>query len=124
MATWGAIANLEYQSLDVTWLANYPVLMDAMTHVALFWEVFYIALVWPRWTRPIALGMAVMVHGGIALFLGMKTFGLAMLIANLAFVSPEFVRSILSRRSAPTPEQIASQASKGTGQGRGAAAKR
>jgi hypothetical protein len=28
------------------------------------------------------------VHGGIALCLGMPTFGLAMMIANLAFVPP------------------------------------
>jgi hypothetical protein len=36
--------------------------------------------------------MAIFVHGGIALFLGMPTFGLVMLIGNLAFVSPKTVR--------------------------------
>ena len=33
------------------------------------------------------LALAVAVHGGIATCLGMPTFGLAMIIANLAFVS-------------------------------------
>jgi hypothetical protein len=39
-------------------------------------------------------------HLGIGLFLGMWTFGLAMIIANLSFVSPWVVRRILDRRSA------------------------
>ena len=38
--------------------------------------------------------MAIFVHGGIALFLGMPTFGLVMLIGNLAFVSPKTVRRV------------------------------
>jgi hypothetical protein len=38
------------------------------------------------------LAMAVLVHGGIILALGMPTFGLVMLIGNLAFVSPKTVR--------------------------------
>jgi hypothetical protein len=37
-----------------------------------------------------------LVHGGIAVFLGMKTFGLAMLIGNLAFVYPETVRAVVA----------------------------
>jgi hypothetical protein len=55
----------------------------------MLWETFYCALVWPRLTRPVCLALAVLVHGGIALFLGMITFGLAMIIGNLAFVSPQ-----------------------------------
>ncbi len=38
--------------------------------------------------------MAILVHGGIALTLGMPTFGLVMLIGNLAFVSPNIVRKV------------------------------
>jgi hypothetical protein len=53
-------------------------------------------LVWNRLTRPPAVLMAFCVHGGIALFLGMPTFGVAMMIANLAFVPPEFVSRALS----------------------------
>ena len=80
---------LEYQSLDMTWLANHPRLLNLMTHVTVFWELSYCALVWPRLTRPWVLLMAVFVHGGIVLSLGMPTFGLVMLIGNLAFVSPQ-----------------------------------
>ena len=95
-AFWYAIANLEYQSFDVTWLVRFPWLIALLTHVTVFWETFYWALVWNRLTRPIAVLMAVCVHGGIALCLGMPTFGLAMIIANLAFVPPEFVQRVLN----------------------------
>jgi hypothetical protein len=92
VAVWFSIANQEYQSLDLTWLANYPAIMDLLTHATVFWELFYCCLIWPRLTRPWMLLGAVGVHGFIALGLGMKTFGLVMLIANLAFIAPATVR--------------------------------
>lgn len=85
-AVWYALTNAEYQSMDLTWLGEYPLLIAFLTHVTIFWETFYCVLVWPKQTRGIVLALAVAVHGGIALFLGMITFGLAMLIANVAFV--------------------------------------
>lgn len=91
-AVWWAVANQEYQSIDMTWLANWPVLVALATHVTVFWELFYCALIWNRFTRPLMLWLAVFIHGGIALFMGMITFGTAMLIANLAFISPATVR--------------------------------
>jgi hypothetical protein len=91
-ALWWSAANYEYQSIDLTWLGNWPLLMALATHVTVFWEMYYCALVWNRFTRPIALWLAVFIHGGIALFMGMMTFGLAMIFANLAFLKPETVR--------------------------------
>src|SRR5688500_7107778 len=75
-------------------------LLALLTHVTVFWETFYCFLIWPRLTRPICLLFALFIHGGIALFLGMKTFGLAMLIGNLAFIAPELVRDIVTWLSA------------------------
>ncbi|QDS96240.1 hypothetical protein FF011L_50480 [Roseimaritima multifibrata] len=96
-ALWFSVANYEYQSLDVTWLvARYPLLCSAAAHATIFWETFYCALVWPKLTRPFVLMMAVMVHGGIAICLGMVTFGWIMIVANCLFVSPTFVRGLLS----------------------------
>ena len=96
-ATWWAIANLEYQSLDMTWLVLWPKLTALMTHITVFWELFYIVLVWHRGWRPIVLLSALAVHGGIAIALGMITFGLVMLIGNMAFLSPQFVRAVVER---------------------------
>jgi Vitamin K-dependent gamma-carboxylase len=91
-ASWLSFAMLEYRSIDMTWLGKYPKLLNFMTHATVFWELTYCALIWPRLTRPWVLLMALFVHGGIILFLGMPTFGLVMLIGNLAFVSPKTIR--------------------------------
>jgi len=94
-ALWYAFAQLEYQSIDMTWMVHYRWVLALLTHVTVFWETFYCFLVWPKLTRPFCLAMAVAVHLGIAIFLGMKTFGLAMIIGNLAFVYPETVRDVV-----------------------------
>jgi len=107
-ALWGAVANSEYQSMDMTWLASYPLLISIMTQVSIAWELSYAALVWPRLTRPIVILMSIPLHMGIAVCLGMVTFGLAMLIGNAAFISPELVREIegyLGRLVAKTRQQ-------------------
>jgi hypothetical protein len=96
-AMWLTVANLEYQSIDMTWLATWPLVLNLLTHVTVVWEVSYAALVWPRLTRPIVVALAIPLHLGIACFLGMITFGLVMLIGNLAFVPPRIVRAVLSR---------------------------
>lgn len=96
-AMWQSFANLEYQSLDMTWLADWPVLLTVMCHLTIFWECTYWALVWRRFTRPIVLLLAIVIHLGIAASMGMITFGLAMVIGNVSFVSPRFVRVALDR---------------------------
>ena len=102
-AVWYAIGNYEYQSIDMTWLASFPRIMSALSNATLFWGIFYCALIWPKRTRVIALAVAVAVHSGIALFLGMVTFGLMMLAANLIFVDPNWLLKLLGRESlAPT----------------------
>ena len=96
-AMWLAFANYEYQSLDMTWLAAHPWITDFLTHVTIAWEVYYCALIWPRTLRPIMLALSVPVHLGIAMCLGMVTFGLAMIFGNLAFLPPSVVRRLADR---------------------------
>ncbi len=94
-ALWGAVANLEYQSLDATWLAAWPLTLALLTQVTVYWELFFCVLVWPRILRPATLSLAIPLHLGIAFFMGMITFGLAMLIGCTSFVSPWLVRRVL-----------------------------
>jgi hypothetical protein len=82
-----------------------------------FFEVFYCCLIWPRLTRPWMLLLAVCIHLGIVVAYGMPTFGLAMLIGNLAFVSPESVRRWVD----PIANRVSLMVA-GGGQGRAAAA--
>lgn len=98
-ALWGAFANFEYQTLDLTWLASYPIAVNFMTQLILAWEVTYPALIWPRLTRPLMLFLAVPLHLGIALGMGMTTFGLIMLVGNAAFISPRIIRAVFSSQN-------------------------
>jgi len=96
-AFWFAIANLEYQSIDMTWMVRFPALIALVTHATLFWELGYCALIWPKRTRPVMLASAVILHGGIAFCMGMITFGLAMIFANMSFISPATSKRIVDR---------------------------
>ncbi|MGB7328977.1 MAG: HTTM domain-containing protein [Rubripirellula sp.] len=96
-AMWYSAGNFEYQSLDLTWISKFPRLASSLTHLTLFWEVTYAALVWPRLTRPLVIATAIAVHGGIAIFMGMVTFGSMMIAANMIFVRPEFLLRLIGR---------------------------
>jgi len=122
-AMWLAFANYEYQSVDMTWTAHWPLLLNLMTHVTVFWELTYWALIWPRLSRPVMLLLAVPLHMGIAICLGMVTFGLVMLFGNLAFVPPSFVRASIGRltgKQGRGAEQALSSAAAGATIRRGA----
>jgi hypothetical protein len=103
-ALWGAIANDRYRTLDLRGLAGHPLVVNALTLATLWWEATYAALVWPRLTRPLCLAMAVLVHLGIGLAMGMMEFGLAMIAANLAFVSATTFESLLRPFTFRTPD--------------------
>jgi hypothetical protein len=103
-ALWGAFANYEYQTWDMTWLGWHPLIVNLLTCTVLVWEISYCVLVWPRLLRPLVLALAVPLHLGIAVCMGMMTFGLVMLVGNLAFVSPAVVRGVVDAcRPRPGP---------------------
>ena len=96
-AIWGAFASYEYQTIDMTWLVHLPWLVNLITIGSVFWELSYAFLIWPRLTRPIMLLGAVVIHLGIGACMGMITFGLIMIIANMAFLSPDLIQNQVQR---------------------------
>jgi hypothetical protein len=109
-ALWGAAANVQYRTLDLTWLASHPLLVNALTLGTLWWEISYAVLVWPRLTRRLVLAMALPVHLGIGLAMGMMEFGLAMLVANMAFVPAAVLRRLLRPLVPHSVETVSSRA--------------
>ena len=99
-AIWYSFASYDYQTLDMTWMSEFPYLFQVMTHVALIWEVSYAFLVWNRMTRPIYILLSIPVHLGIGICMGMMTFGIIMIVANMSFVAPQFFRGMLSKKPA------------------------
>ena len=96
-AVWLAFANLEYQSVNMTWIAWYPWISDLMTHSSIVFEVSFAALIWVRPVRPIVLAMGFGLHAGIGGLMGMWTFGLIMLFGHVAFWPVETVHWLVSR---------------------------
>lgn len=96
-AIWGAFASYEYQTVDMTWMVNHMGMVTLLTIGTWAWELSYIALIWPRLTRPIMLAIAIPVHLGIGFCMGMLPFGLIMLAGNFAFVEPSWIPRFLHR---------------------------
>ncbi|MEM1305670.1 MAG: hypothetical protein AAGG46_12275, partial [Planctomycetota bacterium] len=103
-AVWFAVASYEYRSIDMTWLSRVVdlgfvqldllYLGEFLTHATVALEVFYCCLVWNRRLRPWVVLAAIGMHLFIGLAMGMMTFGLVMIYANLAFVSPVVMRRL------------------------------
>ncbi len=97
---WRALSNLEYQSIDMTWLAWHPWLLNLVTQLSVLWEVFFCVLIWRPRLRPLMLAGAVVLHVGIGACLGMWTFGLIMLVGCASFLPNQAV-SDLARALSP-----------------------
>jgi len=105
-AVWGTLANFEFAPMQyatymapLRWLAENRLLWEVfMTTAGIFtllFEIAYVFLIWRPSTRWLMLSMAVVLHGFIGLFMGLKTFSLMMLVMNMAFLSPQTVRRFL-----------------------------
>jgi vitamin K-dependent gamma-carboxylase-like protein len=94
-AMWMVFANQEYQSIDMTWLAWHPWLVEVLSHFTALWELSFCALIWVPLLRPLVLAGAVVLHLGIGATMGLWTFSLIMLVGCASFLPPDGVRSLL-----------------------------
>jgi predicted DCC family thiol-disulfide oxidoreductase YuxK len=102
MALWGTLTAGEFVTRDFTWISRWPTLINFLTHASLAFELLYPVLIWIRVTRPLLIAGAVILHVGIAVVApGLTEFGVAMLSANLAFVSGIWLRSLATGQEQP-----------------------
>jgi hypothetical protein len=92
------------------WLFDQSVILNVLTWGTLAFEASFLFLVWRRRWRPWVLGIGVMFHLGIDIFIDVGFFSYAMMASYLAFLPPEVadrivtrIRARLPRRSAPDP---------------------
>jgi hypothetical protein len=107
-AIWGTMINPEFSPVHngmymsaLRWLCQHRALwelfMSGGVLFTLFFEISFAYLIWNRWTRvPMMIG-AVMLHTGIAFFMGLTTFSLIMLASVAAFTPPELLQRLLRR---------------------------
>ncbi len=106
-ALWSVLANFEFAPMQFSIYNDilrfvcrhqvlFEVIMTGGCYFTLAFEIGYTFLVWFRKTRWVVLAGAIMLHGTIGIFMGLKTFSMLMLVMNLAFIRPEEIRWALS----------------------------
>jgi hypothetical protein len=101
-ALWLTLMMPEMNPLDMNWftaLGDGPiqVICALGTVLTIGYEISFAFLIWNRRLRPLVLALAVLLHGGIGLFMGLGVFSAAMLTGCLAFVDPLAMRWCLSQ---------------------------
>ena len=101
---WWLIARPDSRLVDLTWLHTHPMAVNLWNHAIVVFEISFAILIWNRLARPLLLAIAFVIWPLTGLLTSNIPFGLIMLVANLAFFSPELLRQWLSRKAAPRPE--------------------
>jgi Vitamin K-dependent gamma-carboxylase len=96
----------EYRRFDLTWLFRYPTVLALATHFGLLLEIGYPVLIWVRKLRPLVIASVIALHVGIDLILGLTEFGLAMMVANIAFMSGVWLRGLVTGMQQPSVDLI------------------
>jgi hypothetical protein len=107
MAVWGLVARPDSRVVNLTALAaqSWIYVINLWTLAIVAFELCFALLIWNRTARPLLLALALPMWLATAVVSGMISFGLIMLVANLAFVSPEAMRGCFDRsvESRPKP---------------------
>jgi hypothetical protein len=96
-AVWWLMARPDSRMVDLTGLSHmglaFEYLVNFLTHAIVLYELCFVLLIWNAVARPLLLVIGVGVWVGLALVSGWVSFNLLMLVATLAFLSPEGLRS-------------------------------
>jgi hypothetical protein len=81
----------DYRQFDLEWLVNVPFLVKLASWGALAIELAYAFLVWPRRTRTLMALSTLGLHLGIAVLMGLVSFGAVMMVltGSVWLFSPE-----------------------------------
>jgi hypothetical protein len=80
--------NSEVYRFDLSFLTQYPILINVMTYSALAMEFALAFFIWFRAARPFVLYLGLMLHAGILVTINIPIFGELMWVGYLAFLTP------------------------------------
>jgi hypothetical protein len=89
--------NREFGMFNLEWLAQYPVLINMMTHGALLFEFMLAFWLWFRPTRRWAIVAGILLHAGIRPVINVPGFGETMIATYITFLAPDELDALLSR---------------------------
>jgi hypothetical protein len=81
--------NPEVGRFDLSALSQYPLMLNVMTHGALFAEFALAFLLWSRSVRPWVIATGLALHAGVLLVVNVPLFGELMTACYLCFLTPE-----------------------------------
>ena len=87
--------NREFREFNMEWLAQYPLLINVMTHGAILIEFALAFWLWFRPTRRWAILAGVALHLGIRPILNVPGFGEVMTATYLTFLAPDELDAVL-----------------------------
>ena len=88
-ALWYVVANGQLSHVNLEWMAHFPVAIVALTYMTLFWEIYFPVMVWIGRIRYGVLLGGVALHIGIAVVMGLKSFGILMILLYTLFIKDE-----------------------------------
>ncbi len=91
MGVWWLMTRPESRLIDLTGM--HPFAINFWTHAIIAFELGFPILIWIRLARPLLLAIAVLMWSLMAILTGQVAFSLMMLVANLSFFSPDWLRS-------------------------------
>lgn len=114
-ATWGTMANWEFSPMrsklymmflqtisEHRWL--WEIVTMSGTFATLLFEVSFIFLVWNKKFRWLLIMAAALFHFSVAIFMGLVTFSMMMLVLVLGFVPAETIHQLTARFRRRMPE--------------------
>ncbi len=94
-AIWWLAGRRESSLVDLTWLHQYPMLVNAWTHGFVLFEGLFIALAWNRLAAPLLVALGLIAWGLMALVTGLVPLAVIMVVASLAFIQPGSLKKLL-----------------------------
>ncbi|HEX4128828.1 MAG TPA: HTTM domain-containing protein [Pirellulales bacterium] len=107
-AMWWLITNSPARLVDFGFLISHPYVVNFWTHAEIAYELLFPVLVWNRWARPLLLGWGVVMWVLLALVTGLVSYGVVMIIATIAFIEPDQLRTLWTTWTARHPEAAVS----------------
>jgi hypothetical protein len=96
-AVWGVLGNHQMMLFDLSFLQQWPLIIAAMTHLTLIFEIYFAVLVWIRPLRNYVLLFGLAFHAMIGFSMGLFFFSAGMMSAYVLFADPNWLRQRLPR---------------------------
>jgi len=81
---WRSLVQPDFNQFSFEWLANYPWIVITLSCFTMFIEAGYCIAMWIPRMRVFWLAAIILLHSGIAVFLGLWLFGLIMILLSVS----------------------------------------